>query len=246
MTISGRIKKKKAITITPERLKSLCEIILKHCERLEFSGETYSKTTITFDNLDELLNYDNFKPRRLIGLEITGYINHSRKISIEIGDLNFSPVTNYGSTIRCSYNFPTTDEETIFKSDMDIWFEKAKSSYWLLGKFSFNGALFLPSITITFIRFCLGLKVDIDTSNVSLLLAVIIVSILTVAIIFLFKYIDAYFLGNLFPAIVFNWGEETNRFEKWQKYRSNIFWGIIMAIIVGLVTTYLYDTLVKM
>lgn len=246
MTISGRIKKKKAITITPERLKSLCEIILKHCERLEFSGETYSKTTITFDNLDELLSYDNFKPRRLTELEITGYINHSRKISVEIGDLNFSPVTNYGSTIRCSYNFSTVDEETIFKNELSTWFEKTKSSYWLLGKFSFNGAFFLPSAIITFFRLCLGLKIEIDTSNTLLLVALIITAIFTVAMIFLFRFLDTHFLGNLFPAIVFSWGEETSRFEKWQKYRSNIFWGIIIAIIVGLVTTYLYDTLVKM
>ena len=41
MKIAGKIKCKKSVIITPDSLKSLCDIILKHCERIEFSAETY-------------------------------------------------------------------------------------------------------------------------------------------------------------------------------------------------------------
>ncbi len=149
MIISGKITKKKALIIPPEYLRSLCDIILKHCDRLEFSAETYAKASISFDNIEELLNYDNFTSRRIIMLEITGYTGYSRIISVEIGNLNFLPIVNYGRTIRCDYQLASIDAEAIFKSDFDIWFQKAKSGYWLLGKFSFNGLLFIPSIFMT-------------------------------------------------------------------------------------------------
>lgn len=243
MTISGKVTKKKAIILSPERLTDLCDILSKHCNRLEFSAETHGKSRISFIDINELLSYDNYKSRRIIDLEITGYIDYSRTISISIGDLNFNPVVNYGSTIRCDYKFDSTDAESIFKSDLDTWYDKAVSSFWLLGKFSVTGLLFIPSVFITLVRFGGGIKTDIDISNIKVILALAVITLLTYGVITLIKCFDTYVLGNLFPAVAFNWGEETVRFEKWSRYRSNLFWGIIMAILLGLVSDYLYDTL---
>ena len=243
MKISGRIKKKKAVIISPDRLRELCDIIVKHCDRLEFSAETYARTSITFDSIEELLNYDNFKPRRLISLDVEGYVGYSRIISVEIGNLSISPITNYGRTLLCDYQLPSIDAETVFKNDFETWFQKAKSGYWLLGKFSFNGLLFIPSAAITLIRLLAGERAEIDLSNTVLLAALLFVIALSVALVYLLKFLDTYLLGNLFPAVVLLWGEETTRFEKWQKFRSNLLWGVIIAVLLGLMTNYLYDTL---
>jgi uncharacterized membrane protein len=54
------------------------------------------------------------------------------------------------------------------------------------------------------------------------------------------KFIDSKILANLFPAVVFCWGEEVEQFEKWSKLRANIFWGMIVAILIGFVTSYLF------
>ena len=243
MKISGKIKKRKAIIISAESLQNLCDIVLKHCERIEFSAETYAKTSITFDNLEELLKYDNFKPRRIISLELTGYNDHFRTISIEIGDVNFSPIVNYGCTMRSNYCFSSVDSETVFIKDLDIWYQKAKSNYWLIGKFSFMGLLFVPSAIVTLIRFIFGIRTDIDLSNSMVLIALLIVLALCAAVMTVLKLIDAYVLGNLFPAVVFQWGEEIKRFKKWDKLRSNLLWAIIIALIMGVVGNYIYDTL---
>lgn len=243
MIISGKIKRKKAVTILPERLKSLCVIILKHCERLEFSAETYAKTSICFDSIDELLEYDNFKPRRIISVGIDGYIGYSRVLSVQIGDLNFSPVVNYGSTVRCDYKLPSVDAETIFKTDFETWYKKVTSSHWLLGKFSFNGLFFVPSAFITLIRFLSGVDVGIDLTNGLIIGALVVVIASVFALIHILKLLDVHLLGNLFPAVAFLWGEETQRNEKWEKFRSNLLWGVLLALLLGLVTNYLYDTL---
>lgn len=243
MTVSGRINKKKSVIITPERLYELCEIILKHCSRLEFTAETNAKTSLSFENIDELLKYDNYKSRRIIELEITGYIDYSRKITLTIGYLGINLLTNYGRTIEINYNLDSIDKETIFKSDFEKWYEKSTSNFWILGKFSLNGLLSIPSAFITFIRWICGNKVNVDISNAMVFVAIILLTIVCVGILYLIKLFDAYVIGNLFPGVIFNWGEEANRFEKWSKFRSNLLWGIIIAGILGLVTTYLYDTL---
>ncbi len=243
MEISGRIKKKKAVVVDSESLRALCDIMLKHCERLEFSAKTYAKTTITFENIDELLNYDNFKPRRIIWIEVGGYIGYYRKISVEIGELTFSPIVNYGSTVRCDYQLSSIDSEAVFKKDVEEWFLKAKSSYWLLGKFSFNGLLFVPSAFITFMRMMFGSQSELDVLNTPVLIALLIITIFIAGIVCFLKWLDAYLLGNLFPAVAFRWGEEIKRYEKWDKLRSNLLWTIIIGLLVGLVGAYLYDTL---
>lgn len=243
MKISGKIKKKKSVIVSPERIRLLCDIILKHCERLEFSAETYAKTRIFFDSIDELLEYDNFKPRRIISVEIDGYIGYSRTISVEIGDLNFSPIVNYGSTVRCDYELPSVDTETIFKSDFETWYQKTKSGNWLLGKFSFSGLVFVPSALITLIRVMCGDKLGVNLSDGLVLCAMIIITLLTFLFLHILKLLDVHLLGNLFPAVVFQWGEEEKRYEKWEKFRSNLFWGIVIALLLGLLTNYFYDTL---
>lgn len=243
MKISGRIKKNKAVIISPDRLKELCDIMTKHCDRLEFSAKTYAQTSITFDSIEELLDYDNFKPRRLIFVDVDGYVGYSRIISVEIGNFNIFSITNYGRTLLCDYQLPTIDAEAVFINDFETWFQKITSGYWLLGKFSFSGLLFIPSATITVIRMIVGERADIDLMNTATLAVLVVVIVLTVALICLLNFLDCYLLGNLFPAVVFQWGEETTRYEKWERFRSNLLWGVIIALLLGLVTNYLYDTL---
>lgn len=239
MKISGTIERKRAVIINAERLKSLCEIILKHCTELEFSARTYAGTKISFNSMDELLNYDNYKPRRIKSLELKGYTGYSFGISVEIGDLSICMIRNYGSTVRCYYQLSSTDSETIYKNDFEIWYKKAVAPYWALGKFSFGGLIFIPASFITFVRIC-GINVGTNNPNIVALIFAIILGCILVAVA---KFCDIYLLKNLFPAVLFEWGEEDNRNQKWQKYRSNLLWGIIMVIVMGLITNYIYDTL---
>lgn len=242
MTISGKIVKMKALIVTPTSMKELCKILNKYSTRLSFEAKTYSHTDITFDTIDELLNYDNFKPRRIKELQITAYRNFTRVITVYIGkDFNLFHLTNYNETVNCSYQFDCVDDETLFKEKFNTWFDKAKSGYWLLGKFSFLATFCVPSILITAIRIGLNAPINADVSGLAILVAILAGGVFFWSAWFL----DYHVLNNLFPPVLFNWGEESKRFEKWNKLRSNIFWGIIMALIIGLITSYLFDTIMK-
>lgn len=243
MIISGKYKRKKAILVTPERLRELSDILLKHCERIEYNARTKAGTRIEFESIEELLSYDNFKTRRIVELELTGYRGYSRVIEVSLGDQNYSILLNYGSTIRCDYKLSTIDEESILLNNIKTWFEKSKCSYWFLGKFSLSGMVFVPSFFISFVRFVSGSKAEFDTSNIHIWLILALVTIGMIGIWGLIGFIDEHFLANLFPAVAFKWGEEAERYDKWGKYRSNLLWGVIIAIIIGLVTSYLYDSI---
>ena len=105
MTISGNIKRKKAIVLSPQKVRDINRIVLQNCDRIEYAAVTAAKTRISFEDIDELLDYDNFKPRRITELEITGYSGYSRMITIEISEWSLFSVANYGTTIRCDYNY---------------------------------------------------------------------------------------------------------------------------------------------
>ena len=244
MVISGNIKKKKAIILSPERIKDINSIVLHHCERIEYTAMTAANTRISFESIEELLDYDNFEPRRISELEITGYKKYSRIITINIAEWSiFSPV-NYGTTIRVDYQLPSVEAETLFLHAFDEWYNKCIASYWLIGKFSVRGVLFIPSAFICFLRFVFGgPSADIDYGNIALLCVLAIFTVVCFVIAKLINYVDAKLIGNLFPAIAFLWGEETERYKKWENLRSNLLWGVIIALLLGLLTNFLYDTL---
>lgn len=244
MKISGNLKKKKAIILSPQRIKDLHNFILKNCERVEYTAVTAANTRISFENIEELLAYDNFKTRRITELEITGYVGRSRIITVYIANWNLLSVTNYGTTVRCDYQLPSVEAETLFLHAFEEWYSMCIASYWLLGKFSINGALLLPGAFIWFLRLMFGgTFIEIDYGNIALLSALAIFCVVGFMLAKIINYIDTHFLGSLFPAIVFLWGEEEKRYEKWGTFRSNLLWGIIIALLLGLLTNFLYDTL---
>ena len=63
--------------------------------------------------------------------------------------------------------------------------------------------------------------------------------IIAVLLTLFFAALDYYVFGNLFPPVIFAWGEEAKRSDKNHARRNNIFWGIIVAIVVGILSSYL-------
>ena len=186
MKISGKIIKKKAVIITPEYLEELCRLLLRFSEKLTFEATTYSNSDITFDDIHELLCYDNFNRHRLKSLHITGYKKYERTISlyIEKDTYPFS-ARRYDRTIYGVYQFESVDSETLFINEFEKWFEKIKSSYWLLGKFSVSGTIFIPSAIITIFRLIVGGSLAIDvpediTGVLLILLAILIAGVIVV------------------------------------------------------------------
>ena len=78
MTINGKISYHKALVLTPERISELEAVLKKHCDKITYEATTVSGVEIAFENVDELLDYENFEKKRIKDLTVIGYKGYSR------------------------------------------------------------------------------------------------------------------------------------------------------------------------
>ena len=136
----------------------------------------------------------------------------------------------------------TLKEEESLKNDLPLLFEKCKASYWIIGKFSAWGLSIIVSLITTIVQMCRGtMKFDKSFPAVYLIIGIIVALILwSIPLSF-----DYYIMNRLCPSVVYKWGEEVSRQERFEKFRSNFFWGIIMALVIGLATNIVYSFIIK-
>lgn len=225
MNISGDWNYGKALILSKDRMNELNAILLSFCERIEFNGVTKKNHNIQFKTLDEMLSFDNFAERRLCKIEITGYIDYHIIFRLIIKDYN-GKILHYYNTIECSYKFNSFEKETLFLSKTKNVFRKSTPNYWLVGKFSFLGAVMIGSIASGMTKYLTGSH----SIQIKFLLLIALLAIVS-------NVLNNKFYYNIFPAVVFLWEEEIERHNRWQKLRSNILWSIFVALIIGLIGT---------
>ena len=243
MVIEGKTKYKKAIILTPERIDELFALLKKHYDSIRFEAKTFDKRTIFFDSKDELIQYENFQKGRIKELKIVCYDNRNKNLYIYFKYSNrIFDVIGYWSTVQCDYELSSLKEETLLKNELHTFFEKCKASYWLVGKFSAWGLSLVFSITMTIIS-SFHKTSTTETGKIvinSFIPILVVILILSLPVLF-----DYFVMGKLFYPVVYKWGEEGERQEKIDRLKSNFFWGIIIALIVGIATTIITNQIFK-
>lgn len=240
MLISGKMKYKKAVILTEDKMHELETLLHKYCDRISYKAETINDSEIVFSSLDELLQYDNFESRSLKSLQISASGKSPYKIRLLFeADSLFSSLTGYDETFRCSYDVDTVDAETTIRSEITTFLRKITAGYWLIAKFRFYGLLMiLCFIGATY--FLAYRSTQPSNTNILLMLTFGIIGVvISFGLIAVIKAIDRCFLQRCFPPVAFAWGEGKTQFEKSQKLRTNLFWGLLVAIIAGIIATFI-------
>lgn len=73
----------------------------------------------------------------------------------------------------------------------------------------------------------------------------VILCIIAFIFILLVRMIDKFNCKTFFEPIKYNIGKQKNKNEKVDKIKSNIFWGVIVAIVVGVITTIICNVILK-
>lgn len=241
MTLDGRFEYKKALILTPERIKELEIILLKYCERIAYEATTVAETEITFASVDELLSYDNFQNRRIKSLTMIGRNKIDRVFTCIFEASGLQSLFGYDGTFICRYTVSDVDTETTLKEDILDFLNKATAQFWIFGKIRLLGLLCILC------WFSAVYLVGYNNSNTGekTVLGAFLACILGLSIVGMSITIDQCFLKNLFPPLSFVWGEEKFRFSKYEQLRKNIFWCVIIAIVVGIVVFYITNQLPK-
>lgn len=214
MVTKGIFKFEKNVVLDESTINELHSLLLGYCTVIKYRATTLDSKSLEFETHTELLSYDNFKKNKIIELEIAGYNAHKRIFSLAFfGKRHSSPY------IECQYSFTDTDSETLFTSQLKIFFEKRVECYnhHLFTSVLIGGALLVGSLYLV-----LKHKLT-DSATFALALLEVIA----------YYLIENKILKSLFPPIVFRWGNEIKAHKSRTNLRNNLFWAIIASFGIG-------------
>lgn len=232
MKISGEYIYKSAIIITTDRMKELVNILEDYYPHLEYESTLVNESSIKFSNLEEMLNYDNALKQKIHEIKLFGANREiDTRAHIFIRSMN-SIVNNFYKTVTIFYELSSHEEETVLRSKLKLFFDKTKAPNSLIYKFTIFQLLGLASgISIgNAIKEFTTLKTNKQIVISWNFLAIFMIICL------IYSFIISIFpkLWRMwFPPIVFSWGEEIEVNKRLCKNRSNIFWGLFVALIIG-------------
>lgn len=232
MKISGDYIYKSAIIITSDRMKELVNILEDYYPHLEYESTLVNESSIEFSNLEEMLNYDNASKQKIHEIKIFG-VNREKNTRAHIFIRSIdSPFNNFHKTVTVIYELSKHEDETVLRSKLKQFFDKTKAPNSLIYKFTFYQLFALLSgisigITITEFATTKANKQIIISWN----LVTIVMFIVSIYLLFVLNFPKLW--RKWFPPIVFSWGEEIEINKRLCKNRSNIFWGLFVALIIG-------------
>ena len=238
MKLSGTYAYYKALIISKERLQELQSILFEFCDHIDVYAITEQSIQLQFNDFEEMLSYDNYAERKISELELIGYNGSYRIINIKL----FSTpglFHHYKKTVECHYTLDCIESETLFKSKLQILFKKSTARYWLIGKISLLGTIMICSLIFAFYTYFFKKSYNsngIQTGNYLQLIIAIIVVLGSF-------FIDRKILYKIFPSVTFLLGEEIENNDRIANLRKNIFWCVIVAMIIGILVTCLYNKL---
>ena len=238
MMLEGWFEYKKALILTPERINELEKILLKYSESVSYEGKTVANTAISFTSMDELLIYDNLRNRKLKSLTVIGKRNkYERVVTCEFEAGGLGILVGYDETCVCSYNVSNVDIETTLREDIQTFLKKITARYWLFGKFRIVGLMMALCLLLVSYILNVGVKRS-GNLDVKVFLFTTIAGILIARGAIM---IDRYVIRELFPPLSFLWGEAVDQGKRMEVWRSNLFWVIIVGILLAILGPKMYE-----
>jgi hypothetical protein len=130
MKVNKNLTYKKAIILDQKRMEEFLLKIYGRETSISWRAKTLNDMSISFDNYQEIIEYENYGEDRIAELNCYGTkYSSGEHIDIEFNPTSFS-FFNYGKTIECTI---TADNEKQVK-DIELalihFFDKVKAPYW--------------------------------------------------------------------------------------------------------------------
>lgn len=241
--IQRELKYNKSLKIDKEALKELDNLYSEIGTQAEYSIVTEDNIHYTFDNLEELLQYDFSNEIKVLKIGRHDYTKKAN-LDIEFKVDYISIFTVYSTIVEISYSTSDENIDILLKEKISQFYKKYATHNWIIGKF---GIYCYLSILILIIA-AIVLVVDFINNNsisIPISMGVIIYCIISWIGLFLIRRFDTFICKKLFKPIIYYIGKEKDKSDKVDKIKSNIFWGVIVAIIVGIITTIICNIILK-
>ncbi len=205
-SIRGTYKHKTAILIEAKHLIELDALVKEYFANIEYQIIFQGGETAVCDTIDEILAIDNFDNTKIGALSITSRNGYDLWIKI-CNSPGF--LADFDSTVSAEYKFDSMDKCQMFQEKLSHTLNKAnrKKGYDLVAKYLSLFYLAL-SFTITLISFAYSKLSNQSTPSVEIALGPFVGIIIIAVILALAIFIASRKLKLLYPALVFNFGEE--------------------------------------
>ena len=241
--IQRKFKYNKSLIIDKESLIELNNLYTEIGTTAEYTILTENNIHYNFDNLDELLQYNFSDPIRELKISRHDYTRKAN-LDIEFKVDYISIFTVYGTICEISYSTADENIDILLKEKILQFYKKNKTYNWIIGKF---GIYCYLAIIILLIGCFLLLKDLINHTSISLpiTMSIFIYWIISIIAFNLIRKLDIVICKKIFNPIVYYIGKQKEKWDKVQKNKSNVFWGVIIAIVVGIVTTAISNLILK-
>lgn len=246
VAVDGEFTFSTAIRVDKEKMRDLEEILSTYYTEIKYSAELLSQKVVYFSDLDNLINYNNYEPNRIVSVKVICTNIHQNNLVLLLKPKYSYPVS-FKRTISCLYSIEDLDSAFTLERKLEEWSNRCKSQYYKIAKYNsswlfhkindFIGILMTIIFSLGFFA-SLFLGESLPNSNLDLFWSFIMITIGVVFLIFL-NLIDRRCILHYFQPLIFYWGDEIPRQDHLEKVRSQFFWGVIVTIIVGLFVNFI-------
>jgi len=225
-----------AVVLSPELVKNLCKELDKYYTNIRFLVFTENRIEIRFDSVDELLDYKNFKEKRIKSLIILGdyQTNYSKIIDYEESSpLHIAfvmPSMNDKNQSIFNYRFSvdSLEKETLLSDFFDAFKNEARPSYSIFSQIH-PKSLIAPLIAVLVLLFAL-------VFNYLVIKDPLVKGLFKICLEYLTAYgiVHIMFYNTIFCPMVFLWGGQVKVYERASRLRLNLFWGALVASVLNI------------
>ena len=241
-------KKRDAIALEKDTLKKLTTLLDEQYPNasISISASLKNAARVRFDNIEELLAYDNSGKYSIEKLSIRHYnYSHNTGVSIDF-EQGLHMFFAYSSTICVSFEMESKDDCIAFRAKLEHIFEEMRLPFYytFLSKISFLSLVWgVVGVVLGSFLIYMPLSPSSAGSDITIPITQHIIftfagSILIILILGIPFGMD-HFWARLFPPIQYLWGKGIEHSRNIGKKRANIFWVILMGIVVGIIVTFL-------
>ncbi len=226
-----------SLLIQEEDLRSICSFVSSRFKNLKIIASCMDGSRFESEDINEILLFDNPKFRRIKSIRVEGDSGSREQISVDIDSDRFSTAS--------IFLLSESDDQAVYISrEILNMLAEMKPSYHLLARIPVSGVLaafwvawttlYTASMMLGFVHPSISRFSGIQQLNISIVLAIIFF-----VVTYPFDRLQRY----LFPKVFFLLGKQKKAMETIKQWRSFIFYGLLLSIITGIVSSLIVDSL---
>ncbi|GAB5409310.1 MAG: hypothetical protein BalsKO_16750 [Balneolaceae bacterium] len=235
-----------AILVHEAELRSFVNFLDKNFSEIGINCKTVDSTNITFSDLEEFIEYPNFKARKIIGFELS--CNHENQYL----DIKFTNERLFIRPNTISYYLRYDDRNWGFRFEEDLKHELKEFHPYYNKLTYFNLTLGFPIALLAFPLLFMAIdylikvtglsgftSLDYSKSENSQFSSVVLIAWLIPL------FLSGYFLNKLrdylFPILFISTGKQIKEYEKRKKISYFLFGVILIGIVINIASDFIIN-----